>query len=66
MVSAINSLNDELLAGDQATRGLALGNTDNLHQSMMALEHARLSLQLMLQVRSRMLDAYQQLMQMQI
>lgn len=65
ILSGLNALNRELLQGDQAVRNLALGNTDNLHQSMMSLEHARLSLELMLQVRSGLLDAYQSIMRMQ-
>lgn len=66
MLSAVNQLNNELVAGNQAVRNLALGNVENLHQSMMTLEHAKLSLQLMLQVRNGVLDAYQELMRMQI
>jgi len=66
MLNAVRALNDRLLASDQAVRGLALGNVENLHQTMMSLEQARLSLQLLLQVRNGALDAYQQLMRMQI
>lgn len=66
MLSAVNQLNGELLAGDKAVRNLALGNGDSLHESMMALEHARLSLELMLQVRNGALEAYQDLMRMQV
>lgn len=66
LLSAVNQVNGELVAGNQAVRNLALGNVENLHQSMMTLEHARLSLQLMLQVRNGVLDAYQELMRMQI
>ena len=52
MLSAVNQLNNELVQGNQVVRNLALGNVENLHESMMTLEHAKLSLQLMLQVRS--------------
>ena len=66
MLSAVNQLNGELLAGNQAVRDLALGGGESLHQSMMTLEHARLSLELMLQVRNGVLEAYQDLMRVQI
>jgi flagellar hook-basal body complex protein FliE len=66
ILSGVDQLNSELLQGNQVVRNLALGDIDNLHQSMMALEHARLSLQLLLQIRSGMLDAYRSLMQMQV
>ena len=66
LLSAVNQVNSELVAGNQAVRSLALGNVENLHESMMTLEHAKLSLQLLLQVRNGVLDAYQELMRMQI
>jgi flagellar hook-basal body complex protein FliE len=66
LLGALNQLNGELNAGEQALTAMASGNVDNLHQSMMGLEKVRLTLQLLLQVRSRALDAYQELMRMQI
>jgi flagellar hook-basal body complex protein FliE len=38
----------------------------NLHHVMMRLEESRLSFQLMMQVRNRLLEAYQDVMKMQI
>jgi flagellar hook-basal body complex protein FliE len=66
MLSAVTALNQELLAGNQAVRNVALGNVDNLHVTMMTLERAKLSLQLLLQVRNGVLQAYQDVMRMQI
>jgi flagellar hook-basal body complex protein FliE len=66
LLGALNQLNGELNAGEQALTAMASGTVDNLHQSMMGLEKVRLTLQLLLQVRSRALDAYQELMRMQI
>jgi flagellar hook-basal body complex protein FliE len=39
---------------------------DNLHQAMMAGEQTRLAFDLMLQVRGKILDAYQELLRMQV
>jgi flagellar hook-basal body complex protein FliE len=67
MLSAIAELNQELQTGEQGLQKIALGGgMDNLHQSLMGMERTRLSLQLLLQVRSRALDAYQELTRMQI
>ena len=67
MLSALGELNQELQTGEQGLQKLALGGgMDNLHQSLMGMERTRLSLQLLLQVRSRALDAYQELTRMQI
>jgi flagellar hook-basal body complex protein FliE len=45
---------------------LAAGDTDNLHQVMIALEEAKLSFQLMVQVRNKLLESYQDILRMQI
>jgi flagellar hook-basal body complex protein FliE len=45
---------------------LAVGNAENLHQIMIRLEESRLSFQLLMQVRGRLLEAYQDVMKMQI
>ena len=45
---------------------LAVGENTNIHQVMISLEKARLSLELVVQVRNKVLDAYQNMMQMQI
>jgi flagellar hook-basal body complex protein FliE len=45
---------------------LSMGKADNLHQVMVNLEQAKLTFQLLLQVRTRALEAYQEIMRMQI
>jgi flagellar hook-basal body complex protein FliE len=49
-----------------ALQRLATGDVQNLHQVMIGLEESRLSFQLFMQVRNRMLEAYQDIMKMQI
>lgn len=67
MVSqGINEVNQELLVSQTNLQQLAVGNVQNLHQIMIQLEESRLSFQLLLQVRNRLLDTYQDLMKMQI
>jgi flagellar hook-basal body complex protein FliE len=67
MVSAIAELNQELQTGEQSLQRVAMGGgLDNLHQTVMGMERTRLTLQLLLQVRSRALDAYSELTRMQI
>jgi flagellar hook-basal body complex protein FliE len=67
LLSAVTQLNQELQTGEQGLQKTALGGgLDNLHQSLMGMERTRLTLQLLLQVRSRALDAYQELTRMQI
>jgi flagellar hook-basal body complex protein FliE len=60
------SANTQLVQADDGVRKLALGEADNLHQVMINLEKAKLSFELVVQVRNKLLDAYQELMRMQI
>jgi flagellar hook-basal body complex protein FliE len=67
MVSnGIEDVNQKLLTSQTDLQRLATGDVQNLHQVMIQLEESRLSFQLMMQVRSRLLEAYQDVMKMQI
>jgi flagellar hook-basal body complex protein FliE len=56
----------DLVQADAGLQRLAAGEAQNLHQVMIALEEARLGLQLVVQVRNRLLEAYQEVLRMQI
>jgi flagellar hook-basal body complex protein FliE len=43
----------------------ATGGTEQIHETMINLEEAELSMRLLLRVRTKMLDAYQEMMRMQ-
>lgn len=58
--------NDLIVQADDGVRKLALGETENLHQVMIGLEKAKLSFELLMQVRNKLLDAYQDVMRMGI
>lgn len=62
----LGEVNTQLLSADQGLQQLAAGDTSNLHQVMLNLEQAKMSLQLVMQVRNHVLDAYRELMQMQM
>lgn len=62
----LQQVNTQINASQTALQRLALGDTQNLHQVMIGLEESRLSFQLFMQVRNRMLEAYQDIMKMQI
>lgn len=66
LVDQLSGLNEQMQVNKQAVQAVALGETDNLHQVMMNLERTRLDFDLMLQVRNKILDAYQELMRMQV
>jgi flagellar hook-basal body complex protein FliE len=49
-----------------AVSGLLSGKNVSLHQAMISMEEANISFQMMVEVRNKMLDSYQELMRMQI
>ena len=57
-------VNRLLKEADHATQEMVLGKQD-IHQTMIAIEQANLSLRLMLQVRNKMIAAYEEIMRMQ-
>ncbi|ABC30792.1 flagellar hook-basal body complex protein (FliE) [Hahella chejuensis KCTC 2396] len=62
----VNQVNQQLAAADSAARTLATGEAENLHQVMIALDKAQLSMSLMVEVRNRLLESYQEVMRMSI
>ena len=62
----IAQLNDKMQSTDKQVQDLALGKAGNLHDVMIALEDTKLSFQLMVQVRTRLLEAYQDILRMQV
>lgn len=63
---AIQKVNDLQLKADKAAQDLATGRTDNIADVMIAAEKADIALRLMMQVRNKMIDSYQEIMKMQV
>lgn len=63
---AINNLNDQQNTVDQLNRKFAAGELSDVHQLMIAAEKASLGLELTVQVRNKVIEAYQEIMRMQI
>jgi len=66
VLSHLDHMNTQLINTDNAVQQLAKGETDNLHQVMISLEQTRLAFDLLLQVRNKVIDAYQEVMRMQV
>jgi flagellar hook-basal body complex protein FliE len=62
----VEAVNQRLLASQSDLQGVALGEATNLHEVMVGLEESRIALQLMVQVRNRLLESYQEVMRMQV
>jgi len=62
----IEDVNQKQIAADQAITAFLKGEVANVHDVMVALEEARLALEMTVQVRNKLLDAYREIMRMQI
>lgn len=63
---AINSVDDAKKTADQNVEDFVAGKTENVHDVMLSMEKADVSFQLMLEIRNRAVEAYQELSRMQI
>jgi len=66
MDNYLREVNDLQQEADKAVLDLAAGRKDNLHQVVAALNEADLSFRLMMAVRNKLLDAYKEIMRMQV
>ena len=63
---AVNSVNQLSLDADSKAQALATGKTDDIAGVMIATEKADIALRAMVQVRNKIIDAYQEIMKMQV
>ena len=66
LTSQVEKLNMTQLSADQIVSDFAAGKTDDLHNVMIGVEEARLSMELAVQVRNKIIEAYKELTQMQL
>jgi len=62
-ISDVNSLQSE--AG-RSVEKLVSGESDNLHDVMIAVEKAKTSFDLLMEIRNKAIDAYREMMRMQV
>ncbi len=64
--SAIGTVNDAKIEAGRAVDALMTGETQDLHRTMVALQEADVSFQLMMQIRNKLVAAYEEIQRMQI
>ncbi len=62
----VGEVNEKQLASSQAVNDLLSGKDVPLHQAMIAMQEAGVAFQLMVEVRNKLLQGYQDLMRMQV
>ena len=66
LTSAIGEVDTLQKSADSALHDLVLGKGTDVHDVMIAAEKAAISFQLLLALRNKMLEAYQEVMRMQV
>lgn len=62
----LDSVNEKQINSEDMTQKLIKGENVEVHQVMLATEEAKLSLQMAVQVRNKIVEAYQELNRMQL
>jgi flagellar hook-basal body complex protein FliE len=63
---SLDQVNRDQVQADQSIKEMVAGRNKNIHETMLAIERADSSMKLMMQVRNKVLDAYREIMRMQV
>ena len=63
LVASVDAKQD---AAQAATRKVLLGDSDQLHQSVIAMQEASVAFSMMVEVRNKLVESYQELMRMHV
>jgi flagellar hook-basal body complex protein FliE len=63
---AISTVNELQKQSDQEIQKVMTGESQDLHNTVIAMQKADLSFQMMMQVRNKIVQAYQEIMRMQV
>jgi len=64
--NAVQEVDSKLKAADTEKGKVLTGETGNVHQAMIAVQEANVAFSLMVEVRNKLVDSYQELMRMQV
>lgn len=62
----IGEVNQQIKASEKASMDLVSGRSSNIHETMLAVSRAELGFNMMVQLRNKALEAYQEVMRMQV
>ncbi|MDA8210598.1 MAG: flagellar hook-basal body complex protein FliE [Clostridia bacterium] len=63
---AIDKLNQTEIKADEVTQKFLVGEIQDIHQVTIALQEAKLTMQLAVEVRNKIVEAYQEISRMQL
>jgi flagellar hook-basal body complex protein FliE len=65
LAESIGKVNDLMNESDQAMQDLSAGRSADIHHTLIALQKADISFRMVLEVRNKVMNAYQEVMRMQ-
>lgn len=66
LASSVNDVNDLQKEANQAIQKLVTGENKNIHETMLTVEKAEIAFRTMNQIRMKVIDAYKEIMKMQV
>ena len=63
---SLGDVNRQMLAADQAVDDLATGRNKDIHNTMIAMQKAEISFELVMQIRNKLMSAYDEIRRMSI
>lgn len=63
---AVHEVDDKIKIADADQNKLLTGETNNLHQAMISIQESSVAFSLMVEVRNKLVESYQELMRMQV
>ncbi len=66
LTDSIKQVNELQKDADSAIEGLVTGDSQNIHDTMIAVSKADLAFRMTMQVRNKIVEAYQEVMRMQV
>lgn len=64
--NSVAEVNQGMVEGDKASLDLATGKSSNIHETMLAVTKAELGFNMLVQLRNKAIEAYQEVMRMQV
>lgn len=64
--NAVQEVDGKMKAAESDQAKVMTGETNNLHQAMISMQEASVAFSLMVEVRNKLVDSYQELMRMQV
>lgn len=66
LIDSLEKVNADQLNAESMDAALVLGETDNIHEVMIASQKAELSLSFAVEVRNKILESYKEIMRIQL